>query len=68
MTDRETYSEEGPQCPHCNRQFTADEAVFFDAANYTSQGCDECGKTFKVSVYTSTSWTCEPLETEAAAP
>jgi hypothetical protein len=34
-------------------------------ANYTSQWCDECGKTFKVEVYTRTSWTCGPLEDTA---
>jgi len=65
VTDNETYSEDGPQCPYCHRQFTADEGYYFDEMNFTRQQCDECAKTFKVRVYTSTSWTCEPLEETA---
>ena len=57
----ETYSTEGPQCPHCGRQFTADEPGFF-ADDYDKEDCDECGKSFAVSVYTNTSWTCSPLD------
>lgn len=56
-----TYSTEGPECPHCHRAFTADEAFYYDEMRYTEQQCDECGKTFKVSVFVQTSWTCEPI-------
>lgn len=59
MADK--YSTEGPICPHCERQYTADEPYYFDESNYTSQECDGCGKTFSVQVYTSTSWTCEAM-------
>lgn len=66
MTDSfpvsETYSREGPQCPHCGRQYTADEPWYYDETNFTADVCDQCDKPFKVSVYTSTSWTCEPAE------
>ena len=62
----ETYSTEGPQCPYCGRQYTADESGYYDE-NYTSQECDECGNTFSVQVYTSTSWTCEPFNQKADA-
>ncbi len=61
MSER-TYSTEGPKCPHCGRQWTADDAAYFDESHYTKDECDECGKTFSVSVYTQTSWTCEPVE------
>src|SRR6185312_11677433 len=29
MSDKRTYSEEGPQCPHCGRQFTADDGAYY---------------------------------------
>jgi len=59
--DKETYSDEGPQCPYCGRQYTADEPGYFDEMNYTEEICDECEKKFTVSVYTSTSWTCDVM-------
>jgi ribosomal protein L37AE/L43A len=59
---QETYSTEGPQCPYCRRQYTADDPVYFDEMGYTRETCDVCSKTFKVSVFTQTSWTCEPCE------
>jgi len=62
----ETYSHDGPQCPHCGRQFTADEPHYYDEMNYTRDECDECEKPFAVRVYTSVSWTCEPIEEPAA--
>jgi len=54
----ETYSNEGPECPHCGRQYTADDPFYYDESNLTEMDCDRCGKTFEVAVYTSTSWTC----------
>lgn len=54
----ETYSHEGPQCPYCGRQYTADDAGYYDESNYTEETCDRCGETFDVSVYHSVSWTC----------
>ncbi len=58
----ETYSSEGPQCPHCGRQFTADESHYYDEMNYTEDECDECGKKFEVSVCTSVAWRCEAID------
>jgi ribosomal protein L37AE/L43A len=57
----ETYSHEGPQCPHCGRQYTADDPNFY-REDYTDETCDECGKPFKVSVYHSVSWTSTPVD------
>lgn len=57
----ESYSTEGPQCPHCGRQFTADGPEYYDESQYTKDECDECGKEFSVSVCNSTSWTCEAM-------
>ena len=59
----ETYESEGPKCPYCGRQYTADEAGYYDEMNYTEEECDECGQTFDVSVYTQTTWTCTARET-----
>lgn len=64
---KRTYSKDGPICPHCQRQFTPDEAHYYDEHLYTSQDCDECGKTFSVSVNISASWSCEPIEENAVA-
>lgn len=55
-----TYETEGPKCPYCGRQYTADEACYFDEQNYTEETCDDCGLTFDVDVYTSTTWTSSP--------
>lgn len=60
MSER-TYSTDGPKCPYCARQYTADEPHYFDENNYTEEDCDDCGKKFEVRVYTSTSWTCDPI-------
>jgi hypothetical protein len=59
----ETYSHEGPQCPHCGRQYTADDPWYYDEDKCTEDTCDECGKPFSISVHTSVSWTCEPVKT-----
>jgi DNA-directed RNA polymerase subunit RPC12/RpoP len=59
MVDQ-TYSTEGPQCPYCGRQFTADDASYYQPS-YTEDKCDECGKTFEVGVDTVTTWTCDPI-------
>lgn len=55
---RETYETEGPKCPCCGRQLTADDPAYYDEMRYTEETCDDCGAVFDVSVYTSTSWTC----------
>ena len=57
-----TYSTEGPKCPHCGSQFTADESFFYDETGYTEDECPDCGKKFSVSVCIETSWTCAPIK------
>ena len=64
----ETYSTEGPQCPYCDRQYTADDAGYYDESGYTEETCDNCGKTFDVSVYHSVSWTCSQREPSEVTP
>jgi transposase-like protein len=59
-----SFSTEGPQCPYCGRQYTADDQYYYEM--YTREQCDGCGKTFKVDVEISTSWTCRTIEDEAA--
>lgn len=56
-----TYSTDGPECPHCGRQFTPDDSYYYDADNYTKQDCDDCGKQFSVEVHHSVSWSCEVI-------
>lgn len=60
----QTYESAGPKCPYCGRQYTADEAHYFDEQRYTEETCDECGKAFDVSVYHSVTWTCSTREQE----
>lgn len=57
MTD-DTHSDEGPKCPYCGRQYTADEPHYFSEQNYTEETCDQCDKTFDVDVWHSVSWSC----------
>jgi len=58
----ETYSTEGPRCPYCERQYTADEGYYYDEYGYTSENCDSCGKTFSVEVCHTVAWVCEAIE------
>mgnify|MGYP000028186912 CR=1 FL=1 len=53
----EYYSYEGPICPNCKTQFTADDPYFYDESGYTEDTCQYCGVTFKVEVSISTTWT-----------
>lgn len=63
---KETYSDEGPKCPHCHAQITADDPLYYDEMNYSSDECDECGGKFTVSVNTTTTWWCEAVVEEPA--
>ena len=70
MPNDRTYSTDGPECPHCGRQYTPDEPHYFDESGFEIE-CDgkaadgkDCGKTFKVEVFTQTSWTCRPMGAE----
>lgn len=62
-----TYSQDGPECPYCGREFTPDEGYYYEKA-FTSMDCDECEKTFKVEVYHSTSWRCHPIDPPLKSP
>lgn len=59
---KRTYSTEGPQCPHCGRQYVADDPDYYDEYRYTNDECDECGKPFLVTVTISASWACREVE------
>lgn len=56
-----TYSTDGPTCPNCGWQVTPDESFYY-TDKYDSDDCQECETTFKVEVFTSTSWTCTAVE------
>jgi hypothetical protein len=58
--DGATYSTNGPVCPHCEREFTPDEAFYFDES-LNKLHCDECDKDFQVEVCNETSWTCREM-------
>jgi transposase-like protein len=46
-------SNEGPQCPYCGAQATADEGHYYEMTEFT---CDDCGQTSDVLVDTTTTW------------
>jgi len=58
----ETYSHEGPKCPYCGRQYTADEPHYYDEMNYTKETCDKCEKEFEVRVEQTVAWACDPID------
>lgn len=62
MTTTETYSTDGPTCPHCGFVFTPDDGIYYDERRYTEDECPECEKKFKVEVFHSVSWTCEAID------
>jgi len=57
----ETYSKAAPECPYCGYVHKHDGGYFYDE-DLTEFACESCDRTFDVSVYTSTSWTCTPRE------
>lgn len=63
MTNKiETYSTNGPICPNCGREYTADESHYYDDNGFTIDCDGGCRKTFEVEVHTSTSWTSTPID------
>jgi hypothetical protein len=56
----ETYSSLGAACPLCGHVNRPDGPVLYDESTCEFE-CERCAKPFAVRVYTSTSWTCQPL-------
>jgi hypothetical protein len=52
-----TYEGEGPKCPYCGRQYTADDPGYY-SDSYVEETCDQCGETFAVEVCTNVDWRC----------
>lgn len=63
MNNKETYSNRGAICPHCNKLHdpSDDNYGLFDEGTGEWE-CHSCSKVFQVSVYVSHSWTCKPLK------
>lgn len=55
---QDTYRKDGPQCPYCGHVHDHDGGYFYDDRLTVFQ-CECCDEMVGVSVYTSTSWTCE---------
>lgn len=65
MSDRHTYSRHGAECPYCghmNRPEDSDGGLYDEGR--TEWECNGCEKEFRMSVYVSHSWTCEPMDDE----
>ena len=61
---RNTISTEGPKCPYCGMQYTADDPRYYNTIEYTDDTCDGCLKPFKVSVEIDATWVCFPIKSE----
>lgn len=55
---------EGPKCPYCKFEFTADEDFYYDEYRYSEETCYYCNKKFKIDVRIETTWWCYPIEEE----
>ena len=55
------FSGDGPICPHCKREFTPDEAGWYEDSVVD---CDTCEKQFRMEVETATYWRTTPTESE----
>lgn len=49
-------SNEGPACPYCGDEVTADEGYYFDENRFTEGTCDACGAEYRVQVEIVTTW------------
>lgn len=62
--DMETYETDEVRCPYCNEiQGDIFEGGYYEADDDEFE-CDFCEKTFKLSAYTTTSFTAYPTEQE----
>lgn len=59
MSDKETFSIEGPICPHCGYKHIADEPHYFNTDSDTLW-CENCDMESQMDVSVSYSWTCVP--------
>lgn len=48
-------------CPYCGWKFEPDEGCYYDE-DFTEMDCNDCEKTFTVSVEHSTTWSTEKRE------
>lgn len=59
----DTYSRDGAVCPHCGHLNKANgDNWSLYSEEIDEWDCGHCSKTFAVTVFTSYSWTTEPLE------
>lgn len=53
---RYTYSdEEGPECPFCGAEWTADDPIYFDEKGFEDD-CPDCGNHIRIQPETWTAW------------
>lgn len=57
----ETRSNRGPVCPFCQHLHVADEAFFYEEEGF-DYDCHSCEQSFRVAVYTRTTWTSSEME------
>lgn len=57
----QTYRTDAPECPYCGYKQGHDGGYYYNE-DLTEDECGDCGKTFDIEVYHSTSWTCTTRE------
>ena len=58
----ETYSDgEGPICPWCGQEWTADDALYYDEDGF-EEDCSNCGKPIHIQPVITTAWITSPIE------
>lgn len=64
--DAETYSTDGPECPHCHhvQNVSDDPSIYYDE-ELAEVECDSCDRTFSCSVHIRHSWTSWPKEKQS---
>ena len=56
-----TYEDgEGPKCPFCGRQWTADDPIYYDEDGFEDE-CDSCGNAVEIKPHLSVAWTTRPI-------
>lgn len=56
-----SYStDEGPICPFCGREYTADGPEFMDEHG-TEMECDQCGNEIRIEAHISVAWTTRAI-------
>ena len=58
---KETYNNQGMECPYCNHVNLPDDAGDYNE-DTNDQWCESCDETFETSCHVTHSWTSNPID------